>query len=233
MTRKHFDEELKTLTEDLLSLSSMVENALSEAVDILKHQDHARARRLIDEDRLINQKQIAIEDHALTLIATQQPMARDMRTLAAVLEIGTELERIGDYAKGIAKITLMLGDQPFMKPLVDIPRMAEVTARMLHGSLTAFTLRDVAMARSLAQEDDLVDSLYNQVYRELFTYVMAEPRHFDQATYLMWVGHNLERAADRVVNICERVIYTVTGQFVELDEESREEAALPRPSDTN
>jgi phosphate transport system protein len=233
MTRKHFDSELQRLHEDILALGSLVENALADSVNILKNRDRQEARRLIAADRQINNQHIAIEELALTLIATQQPMARDMRTLAAALEISTELERIGDYAKGIAKITLMLGNEPFIKPLIDIPRMADRTVTMLHQSLTAFTQNDVALARTVAQEDDEVDSLYNQVYRELFTYVMTDPKKFDQATHLMWVGHNLERAADRVVNICERVVYTVTGQFVELDHESREDSEPPGPADTN
>jgi phosphate transport system protein len=155
----------------------------------------------------------------MVLIATQQPMAGDLRTIAAVLDITHELERIGDYAKGIAKINLMIGDEPLVKPLVDIPRMAEKARDMLHRALEAFVEQDAALARAIPAEDDEVDDLYNQVYRELITYVLADPRTIEQANYLLWAAHNLERAADRVTNVCERVIFTVTGEMVEMDQE--------------
>jgi phosphate transport system protein len=143
-------------------------------------------------------------------------MASDLRILAAVFEIVTELERIGDYAKGIANINLMIGDQPLIKPLVDIPRMVEKCKDMLHHSLDAFVRRDVELAEAIPVEDDVVDDLYNQVYRELISMIMADPKVIDQATYLLWVAHNLERTADRVVNICERVVFTVTGEMQEI-----------------
>ena len=152
------------------------------------------------------------------LIATQQPMAVDLRTLAAVLEIATELERIGDYAKGIAKITIKMGTEPFVKPLIDIPRMAEKARNMLHRALQAFFGRDTELARAIPMEDDEMDALYDQIFRELITYIMADPKLVDRASYLIWVAHNLERAADRVVNICERVIFMVTGEVVEFDD---------------
>jgi phosphate transport system protein len=153
----------------------------------------------------------------LALIATQQPMAGDLRTLAAILDIASELERIGDYAKGIAKINLMIGEEPFIKPLIDIPAMAFKARDMLRQSLEAFARRDVDMARAIPAEDDVVDGLYNQVYRELLTYIMADPSCIDQANFLLWAAHNLERAADRVTNICERVVFTVTGELMEMD----------------
>jgi phosphate transport system protein len=198
----------------------MVEKAIIESVDILKRRDLEGARRLIAEDRILNEKRFAIEDDALVLIATQQPMAGDMRTLAAVLAIISELERIGDYAKGISKINLMMGEAPFVKPLVDIPRMAEKARSMLHRALEAFMQRDVDLARAIPDEDDEVDALYNQVYRELLTIIMNNPRTIDQSNYLLWVAHNLERAADRVINICERVVFTVTGEMIEMDAEN-------------
>ena len=140
-----------------------------------------------------------------------------MRLIAAMIEIVGELERIHDYVKGIAKINLMIGPGELIKPLVDIPRMAQKSCSMLHRSLEAFTNRDVELARSIPAEDDEVDALYNQVYRELITYIMKDPHSMDQATYLTWAAHNLERTADRVGNICERVIFTVTGELVEFD----------------
>ena len=217
--RETFERELQRLQDEVLVLGSMVENALIESVEVLKRRDMEGAQRLIAGDRLINQKRFAIEEDALALIATQQPMAGDLRTLAAVLEIVTELERMGDYAKGIARINLMMGEEPLLKPLIDIPRMAEKARDMLHRALDAFVRRDVALAQAIPAEDDEVDALYNQVYRELLTYIMSDPRTIDQANYLLWVAHNLERTADRVTNICERVIFTVTGEMMEMDAE--------------
>jgi phosphate transport system protein len=195
----------------------MVEEAIMASIDVLKRRDMEGSRRVIARDHLVNERRFAIESDALVLIATQQPMAGDLRTIAAVLDITSELERIGDYAKGIAKINLMIGEGPLLKPLIDVPRMAEKTCDMLHRALDAFARRDTEMALAIPTEDDEVDSLYNQVYRELITYILADPRVIEQANYLLWAAHNLERAADRVTNICERVIFTVTGKMVELD----------------
>jgi phosphate transport system protein len=219
MIRESFERELQRLQDETLTLGSMVENALTESVEILKRRDMAGSRRLIAQDRLINEKRFAIENDAMVLIATQQPMAGDLRTIAAVLDITHELERIGDYAKGIAKINLMIGEEPLVKPLVDIPRMAEKARDMLHRALEAFSRQDVGLARAIPAEDDEVDNLYNQVYRELITYVLADPSTIEQANFLLWAAHNLERAADRVTNVCERVIFTVTGEMVEMDQE--------------
>jgi phosphate transport system protein len=220
MIRETFDRELQGLQEEILVMGSLVEKAIIESVELLKQRDLDGARRLIAQDRrVINEKYYAIETEALTIIATQQPMASDLRTIAAVLEIAHELERMGDYAKGIAKITLMMRDEPLLKPLIDIPLMAEKAQDMLHRALEAFINRDAELARAIPKEDDEVDALYNQVYRQLLTFMMDDPRTIDRATYLLWVAHNLERTADRVANICERVIFTVTGKIVELDVE--------------
>ncbi|MBU0490577.1 MAG: phosphate signaling complex protein PhoU [Chloroflexi bacterium] len=226
MVRESFDRELRHLQDEILVLGSMVENALTESVSALKQQDLEAAQQLVAEDHLINKKRFEIEGNALILIATQQPMAGDLRTIAAVLEIAGELERMGDYAKGIANIALMIDKQPLLKPLIDIPRMAEKARDMLHRSLDAFSRQDVALARAIPAEDDEIDALYNQIYRELMTYVMADPRNIDQANHLLWVAHNLERTADRVTNICERVIFTVTGELVEIGAESMNDAGL-------
>jgi len=225
MPRETFARKLQRLEDDVLLLGSMVEQAISESVEVLKRRDLEGARRLIAGDRAINEKRFAIEADCLVLLATQQPMAGDLRTLSAVLEIATELERIGDYAKGIARINVMMGEQPLVKPLIDIPRMAAKVGDMLHRALDAFVRRDVALAKAIPTEDQEVDDLYNQVYRELLTYMMADPRTIDRATYLLWVAHNLERAADRVTNICERVIFTVTGEMKELDTDENLEGA--------
>jgi len=218
MPRKAFDQELQDLETSLQDLGRMVEEALVEAVDALKRLDLEKAGQIIDADRSVNERRYAIEHETIVLIATQQPMAVDLRTLAAVLEIATELERIGDYAKGIAKITLKMGTEPFVKPLIDLPRMAEKARSMLHRALQAFFGRDTELARAIPAEDDEMDALYDQIFRELITHITVDPKLVDRASYLIWVAHNLERAADRVVNICERVIFMVTGEVVEFDD---------------
>jgi phosphate transport system protein len=220
MAREAFERELQRLQDETVAMASMVENAIVESVEILKQRDMEGSRRLIAQDRLINEKRFAIEADCLVAIATQQPMASDLRVLAAILDIVDELERIGDYAKGIANINLMIGERPLLKPLIDLPRMAEQARSMLHRSLDAFVRRDIELARAIPAEDDVVDALYDQVYRELITYILADPRCIEQANYLLWVAHNLERFADRVNNICERVVFTVTGEFVELGSEN-------------
>ncbi|MGA2640294.1 MAG: phosphate signaling complex protein PhoU [Spirochaetia bacterium] len=217
MPREKFEHDLHRLQDEILELGAMTERAIGESVQTLKNHDVVRARTIIDSDRLINEKRYAIENEALTLIATQQPMAGDLRMLAAILEIASELERMADYAKGIANIAVMIGAEVFIKPLLDIPRMAAKACDMLHRSLEAFLRQDLESARAIPKEDAEVDSLYEQIYRELITYIMADPRAIEQATRLTWVAHNLERVADRVGNICERVVFSITGRGEELD----------------
>ncbi len=217
MARGSFDRDLQQLQERLVELGGIVENTIADSVTILKEQDIAGARRLIADDAEINRRRHAIESETLILIARQQPMAIDLRILAAVLQIATELERIADYAKGIAKITLIISRKPLIKPLIDIPRMARRAQEMLHQSLVSFMERDVELAMSIARSDREVNELYHQIYRELITFILADPGKIEDASHLMWVGHNLERTADRVVNICERVIFTVTGELIDLD----------------
>jgi phosphate transport system protein len=217
MLRHKFDQELQRLQDEVLVLGSLVEKALVESVELLKKRDQLGARRLIAGDRLINEGRYALEAETIALIATQQPMAGDMRLLAAILEIITELERIGDYAKGIARINLAIGDKPLLKPPTDLPVMADKACHMLRQALEAFIRRDVALARVIPRQDDEVDALYNQVFRELLSHIMSNAGTLEQATYLLWAAHNLERTADRVINICERVVYTATGEMHELD----------------
>lgn len=216
MPRDQFHQELRHLQEELLVMSSMVEKAIERSVASLKTRDRVLARQVIHDDRNVNQQRFRIEEACLLLIATQQPMASDLRTLAAILNIITDLERMGDHAAGIAKIALLVASEPPLKPLIDIPRMAEIAREMLHGSLDAFLKRDVAEAQRIALRDDEVDQLYDQVYRELLTFMMADPGTIDRATHLLWVAHNLERIADRVTNICERVLFLVSGKMVEM-----------------
>jgi len=217
MPRGTFERELERLQGELLILGSMVQEALVESMDALKRQDLERARQVIAGDRLVNERRFAIEADVLALIATQQPMASDLRVLASVLEIATELERIGDYAKGNARINLLIGAGRLIKPLIDLPLMAETVRDMLHRSLEAFVRRDTGLALEVAAVDSQVDALYNQIYRELLTFIACDARIIEQTTQLLWVAHNLERSADRVTNICERVVFTVTGRLSELD----------------
>jgi len=226
MPRKSFDRELQGLQDEVLVLGSVVEKAITEAVQALQQQDHKAARDLIARDRAINEKRYAIEGDALTLIARQQPLASDLRTIFTVLEIATELERIGDYAKGIAKVGVLMDGEHLLKPFAQIPRMADLARRMLQQALEAFVQRDAALARAICAQEQEMDALHNAVYRELLSLITADPDNVDRASYLLWVAHNLERTADRVLNICERVIFTVTGEMVEMDVEEGEDMGL-------
>ncbi len=215
--REHYQQELNRLNDELYLLGNMVSIALRESVEALKSHNQELATQIIVNDRLVNSKRYRIEEDCLILMATQAPMARDLRFLAGVMEIGSELERIGDYAKGIARITQYIGRAPHVKPLTHIPQMCELSLDMLRRSLDAFVNNDVIAARQIPREDDQVDALYNTVNKELIDIIVQDPRKVDNANYLSWVAHNLERSADRVTNICERVIYTVTGELIELD----------------
>ena len=215
MPRNDFDRHLQTLQEELLTLGSMVEEAISRSTDALVNRNLTLARKVIAGDLEINQKRYDIEEMCVELIATQQPMAGDLRIIIAVLNMIVDLERIGDHAEGNAKIAIMIGDEPPLKPYIDIPRMAQKTEEMLRGALDAFVRRDVDAARKIIAQDDVVDNLYDQVFRELLTYMAADPQTINRATRLIWVAHNLERSADRVTNICERTVFVITGKVEE------------------
>ena len=214
--RTAFHKRLREIQDDVLAMGSMVVKAILRAVDSLKNRDLDLAHQVIADDQKINNKRFEIEEKCIELIATQQPMASDLRIIIAILNITTEIERIGDYAGGIARIVIMIGDEPPLKPLVDIPRMAEQTVDMLRRSLDAFINRDAQAAKKIASEDDLIDQLYDQVFRELLAFMAEDPKTITRATRLMWTAHNLERAADRVTNICERVVFIVTGKMEEI-----------------
>jgi phosphate transport system protein len=215
-TRTTFHKRLKEIQDDLLAMGSMVEKAISRSIEALKKRDLAMAEQVIADDLKINEKRFYIEEKCIQLIATQQPMASDLRIIVSVLFVTSELERIGDHAEGIASIVLMIGDEPPLKPLIDIPRMAEKTKDMLRRSLAAFVNRDAEAARQIVVEDDEVDGLYDEVFRELLTFMAEDPKTITRATRLLWVGHNLERSADRVTNICERTVFIVTGKMEEI-----------------
>ncbi len=214
--RTAFHKKLREIQDEILALGSMVIKATRGSIEALKNRDLGLAGQIISEDKRINQKRFEIEEKCIELIATQQPMASDLRIIVAVLNIVTELERMGDHAEGIARIAIMIGDEPPLKPLIDIPRMAEQTVDMLRRSLDAFINRDAEAARKISAEDDTIDQLYDQVFRELLTFMMEDPRTITRATRLIWVAHNLERSADRVTNICERVVFVVTGKMEEI-----------------
>jgi phosphate transport system protein len=215
--RAGFQEALQGLQDQVLILASMADKAIDRAIAALKARDVELAQQVIDEDTLLDRRRTDIEERAIALIATQQPMASDLRAIVVILNIIVELERIGDYAEGIAKLAIRLADQPPLKQLIDIPRMAEKARSMLRRSIDAYVDRDAAAARAIAAEDDEIDRLHEQVYRELLTYMIEDPRTITRATYLIWISHNLERIADRTTNICERVIYLVTGQMEDIN----------------
>ena len=217
MLRQSFDRELHRLQDEMLVLGSMVEKAIIRSVEALKNRDLEAARQIVADDLKINRKRFDIEEECIQLVATQQPMAGDLRIIVSVLHIIVDLERMADHAEGIAKITLMMGGEPPLKPLIDIPRMADKAVDMLRRSLEAFINRDAEEARRICEEDDLVDGLYDQVYRELLTYMLQDPRNITRATYLLWAAHNLERIADRATNICERAVFLSTGKMEDLN----------------
>jgi phosphate transport system protein len=215
--RTTFHKSLKEIQDELLAMGSMVEKALLRSMEALKTRDIALAEKVIQDDLLIDTKRNEIEEKSIQLIATQQPMASDLRTIIAVISIVGELERIGDHAEGISKIVIMIGNEPPLKPLIDLPRMTDKTVDMLHRALLSFINNDAEAARHIITEDDDVDNLYDQVFRELLTFMMEDPRTITRATRLIWVDHNLERSADRVTNICERVVFVVTGKLENID----------------
>ena len=215
MLRLDLDRQLGQLQQEVVSLAEIVDKATMRAVDALKRRDLVESQQVVQGDDYIDQKRYEIEDRCIDLIATQQPMARDLRAIIALLHITTELERMGDYAEGISKISLLMGDEAPLKPLIDIPRMADKATLMLRNSIDSLVSRDVVKANQVLQDDDEVDDLYDQVYRELLFFMLQDPQTIQRATYLLWAAHDLERIADRATNIAERVIYLVTGKMVE------------------
>ena len=214
MLRSDYNRDLAALQKSLVEMGRLVEQSTQRALRALETRDAALARQVIADDDHIDQLQDTLENKCVGLLATQQPAAGDLRTVMSIVHIGVELERMGDYAEGIAKICLRIGDQPLLKPLIDIPRMAELALQMLNESLQAYANRDEWLARKICQDDDAVDDLYNQIYRELLTYMLQDPRNIEQATYLLWVAHDLERIADRATNISERVLWLISGHTI-------------------
>jgi phosphate transport system protein len=212
MPREGFERQLRAIQHQILTLGSMTAVAVERSVMALQRRDAALAETVVENDSPIDTLAYDIEERALMIIATQQPLASDLRTVTSVVAIAGELERIGDYAEGIAKLALLNLDEPPIKPLIDIPRMAEMSIDMLRRSLDAFIDRDTVAAHEIWREDDLIDQLQEQVYQEIVGYMSADPAKIVRGTRLLWITHNLERIADRVTNICERTIFMVTGE---------------------
>jgi phosphate transport system protein len=211
-----FQKLLHEDKDEVSVMGGMVEKALGRSIEALKKRDLNLAHQIIADDIKINETRFDIEKKSIQLIATYQPGVSDLNAIVAILSIITELERIGDYATGIAKIVVMIGDEPSLKPLIDIPRMADITIEMIHNSLKSFMENDSKLAVRVIGMDEVVDSIYDQIFRELLTFMMTDPKTINRATRLIWVTHNIERAADRATNICERVVYMVTGKMEEI-----------------
>jgi len=223
MPRETLERQIHHLQEEVLLLGSMVEQAITASVDALIRRDVQASRKIYHNDMLVNEKRYAIENAILILIATQQPMARDLRLMAAILEVITELERMGDYAKGIAKINIHVADAPIPISLRDFTSMTNLAVSMLHRALGAFTTGNAQMAYEIPKDDDQVDALYTKIHHDVVASMIANPETIDQANQMMWVAHNIERFGDRVTNICERTVFIATGELMEMDTDDEEE----------
>ena len=215
-SKDNFQKLLREEKNEVRDMGNMVEQALGRSIEALKKRDLNLGHQIIADDTKIDEKRFNIEKKSIELIASQQPVIGDLNTIVVILNIITELERIGDYAAGIAKIVIMIGKEPPLKPLIDIPRMSEITIEMIHNSLKSFIENDSKGAIQVIAMDEVVDRIYDQIFRELLMFMMTDPKTINRATRLIWVAHDIERAADRATNICERVVYTVTGKMEEI-----------------
>ena len=215
-TRGTLQRGLEQVRSDIVHMGSLVGNAIERSVQALKDRDADLAQQVIDDDEAINQLRYTIEEECLELIATQQPAAGDLRMVMTAMHIAVELERMADHAKGNAEITKRIYREPLLKPLIDVPSMARIAREMIHAAIDAFMMRDANAALKVAKRDDEIDALYQQVFRELLTYMIEDPRTITRATHLLWAAHNMERIGDRVTNVCERVIFMTTGKLGEL-----------------
>ncbi len=223
--RSALDREETRIKDNILRMGSMIESAIDRAIAALKQRDADLAQQVVDDDKLINQLRYKIEEECLTVIATQQPAAHDLRTIVAATHVAVELERMADHAAGIARSTLRMIDQPLLKPLIDLPIMANIVKEMTRAGLESFIHNNAELARQTALRDDEVDQMYQQVFRELLTYMLEDPKNIGRATFLLWVAHNLERIGDRATNLCERTIFVSTGQMGDLNTAESYEAA--------
>ncbi len=216
--RSGFQKALDDLREDILKMGGLVEENIARAVESLARQDMELVKKVLAVEEIIDRMELEIEDTCIRLIATQQPMAIDLRRISSAFKIITDLERMADYAVDIAKITKRIGAEPLVKPLIDLPRMAMLVQKMVKDSLDSYVREDPDMATNVGEADDEVDHLHRQVFRELLVLMMENPRTINQATYLLIVSRSLERIADHATNISERVIYLVSGKRVELND---------------
>ncbi len=221
--RSAFDQGLEDLRDDVLQLGSMVDTAMRLSMKALKERDQALARKIIADDEKINELRFKIEEDCLGLLARQQPAARDLRFIVAAMHIALELERMADHASGIGVIVLRMGDETLLKPLIDLPRMVEISQDMLRRSLDAFVAADEEEAMAITRRDDEVDQLYNQIFREMVSFMIEDPRTITRGMYLLFCAHNIERIADRVTNVCERVAFMATGRMTEIPSAPEEE----------
>lgn len=215
--REHFFQKIEDLKHDILRMGAMVERIINDSVSALKNQDVEASKKIYTDDDKIDIIEHEIENKCVSLLALQQPLAKDLRTITTALKIITDLERMGDHAVNIAKITIEIGKEPFIKPLIDIPKMAEITQEMVKLSLDAFVKEDINLAKKVAEMDEEVDRLYEVIIKELLNIIAKDSNNINQAAKLMFVGRFLERIADHTTNICERIIYMVTGEYEEIN----------------
>jgi len=215
-SRRIFEQQLNSLQDSLIRLSDMVCRAVSDAIAALKGRDLELARQIVVHDRDLNKIRFEVEELCLAMLATQQPAASDLRRIISAMNVVLDLERMGDHAANVAKTVIRIGNEPPLKPLIDIPKMGEHCCDMLRRALSAYVELDAETAKEISREDDVVDQLYDQVFRELLTYMLEDDRTIKRAMQLLFVAHHLERIADRVTNICERVVYLRTGEMREL-----------------
>ncbi|MGB9678662.1 MAG: phosphate signaling complex protein PhoU [Thermoanaerobacteraceae bacterium] len=217
MIRSHFEKELEDLHYDVLKMGSLVEEAIANAITSLVNHDVELAQKVISDDDRIDKMEVEIDNKCAKIMVTQQPIAKDLRVVLTGLKIVTDLERMADHAVDIAKTTVRIANQKYIKPLIDIPRMAEIVREMVKMSLDSYVREDIELAKSIGEKDDIVDALYKQVFRELLTYMMEDPKNIDQATQFLFVARYLERIADHTTNICEWVIFLDTGEHIDLN----------------
>jgi len=216
-TRATLDRELTEINEGLVRIGSLVDAAIERSIQSLAHRDTALARQVDADDAKVNALRFQVEEECLALIARQQPAASDLRAVLAAFSIVTDLERMGDHAAGIARTVLHMGDEPLLKPLIDLPRMAETCREMLRQALQAYVERDAGKARPIVGMDDTVDALYTQIFREILSFMVEDPHTTSRGLYLIFAAHNLERIGDRVTNIVERILFMTSGEMRELN----------------
>ncbi|MCX7883699.1 MAG: phosphate signaling complex protein PhoU [Caloramator sp.] len=215
--REHFFQKIEDVKHDILRMGNMVERIINDSVDALKNQDIEASKKIYIDDDKIDTMEHEIENKCIILLALQQPLAKDLRIITTALRMIIDLERMGDHAVNIAKTTIQIGNEPFIKPLVDIPKMAQITQEMVKLSLDAFVKEDINLAKKAAEMDEEVDKLYELIIKDLLNIIAKDNSNINQATKLMFVGRFLERIADHTTNICERIIYMVTGEYEEIN----------------